>query len=64
MSESTHPGAEGTSGGGEENRDQGLDKENPKRPITQPMRTVGQRRRDSEKKLEDHQRESRTKPPD
>ncbi|MET3948715.1 hypothetical protein ABIB49_003440 [Arthrobacter sp. UYCu512] len=64
MNENTPPGTEGASAGGEEDRGQGLDKENPKRPITQPMRTVGQRRRDSEKKLEDHQREYRTKPPD
>ena len=64
MSENTHSGADGTFPGGEEGRVQGLDKENPKRPITQPMRTVGQRRRDSEKKLENHQRESRTKPSD
>ena len=62
MSDNTQSGAEGTSHGGEEDRVQGLDKENPKRPITQPMRTVGQRRRDSEKKLDNHQRESRTKP--
>lgn len=64
MSENTDSGAEGNSPVGEEDPVQVLDKENPKRPITQPMRTVGQRRRDSEKKLENHQRESRTKPPD
>ena len=64
MSENKHSGAEGTSPGGEEDRVQGLAKENPKKPITQPMHTVGQRRRESEKKLENHQRESRTRPSD
>ncbi|MHA7223298.1 hypothetical protein ACX80S_13370 [Arthrobacter sp. RHLT1-20] len=64
MSENTNSGAEGTSPGGEEDRVPGSDMENPKRPITQPMSTVGQRRRDSERKLEDHQRGSRTKPSD
>jgi len=35
-----------------------------RRPPTNQMRTVGQRRRDSEEKLEHHQREARSKPKD
>ncbi len=61
MSENTQ---RGTAPGGEEDHAQGPDKEHPRRPSTQPIRTVGQRRRDSEEKLETHQRGARTKPPD
>ncbi|MEV5049939.1 MULTISPECIES: hypothetical protein [unclassified Arthrobacter] len=35
-----------------------------RRPPTNQMRTVGQRRRDAEDKLEHHQREARSKPKD
>lgn len=62
MSENTQLGPDGPAPDGEEEHTHGPDKENPRRPTTQPIPTVGQRRREAEKKLEDHQRGARTKP--
>ncbi|MDQ1594249.1 MAG: hypothetical protein QOH40_805 [Arthrobacter pascens] len=50
--------------GDEEELGQAVFKDDPRKPPTHQMRTVGQRRRDSEEKLEHHQREARTRPKD
>jgi hypothetical protein len=50
--------------GDEEEHGQSAPNDDSRRPPTHQMRTVGQRRRDSEEKLENHQREARTRPKD
>lgn len=47
--------------GGEEDASQTPPKESAAKPSTGQMRTVGQRRRDSETKLDAHQRETQAK---
>lgn len=64
MSENTQSGSNSPASGGEEEHAPGPGQAHPRTPTTQPMRTVGQRRRDSEKKLDNHQRGARTKPAD
>jgi hypothetical protein len=64
MSENTQRRSDSSAPSGEEEHGQTEPKDHPGNPSTQQTRTVGQRRRDSEEKLEQHQREARTKPAD
>ena len=64
MSEKEGPGTEPPSPAAAEKQPQGQAKGDQSAPTTGQMRTVGQRRRDSEEKLEKHQQEARHKPAD
>lgn len=64
MSEKEGPGTEPPSPAAAKKQAQGQAKGDHSAPITGQMRTVGQRRRDSEEKLEKHQQEARHKPED
>jgi hypothetical protein len=61
MSENTGRPSATSDFGDEAPHSQPAAKADPGRPATQPMRTVSQRRRDSEEKLEQHLREAGTK---
>jgi hypothetical protein len=72
MSENTEPSPENATADQPSTERAGPDGEEKKAPAERPddhsapsthqMRTVGQRRRDSEEKLEQHQKEAREKP--
>ncbi|AOT05765.1 hypothetical protein ASPU41_20820 (plasmid) [Arthrobacter sp. U41] len=59
-SENNGPAPPATDGGGRNDRAP-ASREHQAAPPTQGMRTVGQRRRDAEQKLEEHQQEARHK---
>lgn len=56
------PGTEQAGPDGEEKKAPAERPDDQSAPSTHQMRTVGQRRRDSEEKLEQHQKEARDKP--
>jgi hypothetical protein len=62
MSENTGRRLDSPNFGADDEHRQAAPKADAGRPTTQPMRTVSQRRRDSEEKLERHLRAARTKP--
>jgi hypothetical protein len=62
MSENTGRRSASSDLGDEDEHSQAAPRVDPERPTTHPMRTVSQRRRDSEEKLEQHLREARTRP--
>ena len=64
MSEKEGPGPQSPSPTAAEKQAQGQAKGDHSAPTTGQMRTVGQRRRDSEEKLEKHLQEARHKPAD
>lgn len=64
MSEKEGPRPESPSPTAAEKQEQGQAKGDQSAPTTGQMRTVGQRRRDSEEKLEKHQHEARHKTAD
>jgi hypothetical protein len=64
MSENAGSGSEHQAPAAAEKQAQGQAKSEQSAPHTGQIRTVGQRRRDSEEKLEKHQQEARHKPTD